>query len=262
MIITSYLREKPKEKPKFTIISQAGQTIYEFKLATKKGLQRITWNLQFVPKTKEGEPIKPGGAGFIALPTAPAGKYKVVLSVGDKSFEKEAVVKADPRFQFKEEERKAQLKALTEVLTLSKKMGLSVTATKNIRRQLDKLTKDLKSKSQENQDILKAVEDFDQKFGLLEGKIVPKEIGYRGSREIALRGGPLPQQLMFLGSSLSSYPSAPTQTELAQLEELRGVVYQLVTELNNYIETEIPKLNTLLKENNLKPLRVPKKVEF
>jgi len=262
MIITSYLREKPKEKPKLTIINQDGQIFYEYKLATKEGLQRIAWNLQFVPKTKEGNPIKPGSAGFIALPTAPAGKYKVVLSVGKKILENEAVLRADPRLKFKEEEKKAQLEALTKVLIISKKMGLSVTAARNIRRQLDKLINELKNKPQENQSILKTVEDFDHEFGLLEEKIVPKEIGYRGSMEIALRGGPLPQQLMSLGSSISSYPSAPTQTDLAQLEELTDVVDKLVAELNGYLEVEIPKLNILLKENNLKPLKVPKKVKL
>jgi len=46
----------------------------------------------------------------------------------------------------KEEERIVQSDKMVEVMAHSKKMGLSVTAAKNIRRQLEKLDKELKKK--------------------------------------------------------------------------------------------------------------------
>lgn len=261
MTITAYMKKKPKEKPKFCILDENETTIYEMNLSKKIGIQRYTWNLQFVPKTKEGKAIKPGMAGFIALPNASPGEYTVVLSVDGKKSEKKAVVYPDPRFQLKEEERKVQVKALTEVLILSKKMGLSVTAAKNIRRQLEKLHKDLKEK-ETNEVVQISINNFDQRFRKIEEEIVPKEIGYRGSMEMVLRGGPLSQQIMFLGMSIGGYPSAPTEANLAQLKELSATVKILTNQLNDFIKVEIPELNKLLKEYDLKPLKAPKEVKL
>lgn len=261
MTITAYIKEKPKERPKLRILDKNEATIYETNLSKKEGIQRYTWNLQFVPKTKEGKAIKPGMAGFIALPTASPGEYTVVLFVDGKKSEKKAVVFPDPRFQFKEEERKAQVEALTEVLILSKKMGLSVTAAKNIRRQLEKLFEELKEK-EANEVVQTSVKNFDERFRKIEEAIVPKEIGYRGSREMALRGGPLSQQIMFLGMSIGGYPAAPTETDLSQLKELSETVDGLTNQLNDFIKVEIPELNKLLEEHKLKFLKAPKTVKL
>jgi len=91
---------------------------------------------------------------------------------------------------------------------------------------------------------------------------MPKGIGYRGSMEMALRGGSLSQLVARLGASISGYPSAPTKTELSQLKELSEAVNALVSRLNEFMSVEIPKLNEILEEHSLKPLKAPKKVSL
>jgi RNA processing factor Prp31 len=144
----------------------------------------------------------------------------------------------------------------------SKKMGLSVTATKNIRRQLEKLDKALKEKEDTPKIVRTALKNFNEKFAKLEEEIIPKGFGYRGSMEMALRGGSLSQQLMMLGASISGYPSVPTKTELSQLKELSEAVNALASRLNEFMSVEIPKLNEILEEHSLKPLKTPKKVSL
>ena len=151
---------------------------------------------------------------------------------------------------------------IVEVMVHSKKMGLSFTAAKNIRRQLEKLAKALKEKEDTPEIVRTALEKFDEKFAKLEEEIIPKGFGYRGSMETTLRGGSLSHQVMMLGVSISGYPSAPTKTELSQLKELSEAVNALVSGFNEFMSLEIPKLNEILEEHSFKPLKAPKKVSL
>ena len=137
-----------------------------------------------------------------------------------------------------------------------------LTATKNIRRQLEKLYQNIKEKEDTAEIVRISAKDFDEKFKKIEEEIMPKGIGYRGSMEMALRGGSLAQMVMFLGMSISGFPSAPSETDLAQLKELSETVNSLVSKFNEFIKVEIPKLNEILKENDLKPIKAPKEVKL
>ncbi|MCK4363256.1 MAG: hypothetical protein KAW85_00515, partial [Candidatus Aminicenantes bacterium] len=181
---------------------------------------------------------------------------------GDQKLMKKGIVYPDPRFQMKEEERIVQSDKIVEVMAYSKKMGLSVTATRNIRRQLEKLDKELKEKEDTPEVVRTALKNFDERFAVLEEEIIPKGFGYRGSMEMALRGGSLSLQVMMLGASISEYPSAPTKTELSQLKELSEAVNALVSRFNEFMSVEIPKLNEILEEHSLKPLKTPKKISL
>lgn len=260
MTINAYLRTKPEEKPRIRILDANEKPIFETTLLKRGGIQRFNWNLQFIPKTEKGKEIKPGLTGFMALPIVSSGEFTVILSVDGKECRQRALVHPDPRYSFREEHRKAQEKALTELLLLSKGMGLSITAAKNIRRQLEKLYKEMEKNA--SREALQAVRRFDEGFRRIEEVIVPKEFGYRGSMEMALRGGPLSQQIIFLGMSVAEFPSAPTVTDLARLQELSETVENLQFNLNTIIRTEIPQLNELLKAYGLKPLKPPKEVKL
>ncbi|MBA7623824.1 hypothetical protein ES703_31223 [subsurface metagenome] len=262
MTITSYFRTKPEEKPEVFIKDSKGDTIFKLKLLKREGIQKNTWNLRYIPKTKEGKEIKPSGIGFIKSPFVASGEYTVELVAGDQKLMKKGIVYPDPRFQMKEEERIVQSDKIVEVMAHSKKMGLSVTAARNIRRQLEKLDKELKEKEDTPEIVRTALKNFDEKFVILEEEIVPKGFGYRGSMEMALRGGSLSLQVMMLGASISGYPSAPTKTELSQLKEFSEAVNALVSKFNEFMSVEIPKLNEILEEHSLKPLKAPKKVSL
>ncbi len=262
MTITSYFRTKPEERPEVFIKDSKGDTIFKIKLLKREGIHRNTWNLRYVPKTKEGKEIKSSGMGLIESPFVGSGEYTVELVVGDQELMKKGIVYPDPRFQMKEEERIVQSNKIVEVMVHSRKMGLSITATKNIRRQLEKLDKTLKEKENTPEIVRTALKNFDEKFAMLEEDIMPKGFGYRGSIEMALRGGSLSQLVMMLGASISGYPSVPTKTELSQLKELSEAVNALVSRFNEFMSVEIPKLNEILEEHSLKPLKSPKKVSL
>jgi photosystem II stability/assembly factor-like uncharacterized protein len=262
MTITSYFRTEPEDRPKVSIKDDKGETIFKLELMKREGIQRNTWNLRYVPKTKEGKEIKAAGLILMALPFVAPGEYTVELVTGDQTLSKNGIVYPDPRFQMKEEERIIQRDSLAEAMVHSRKMGLSVTAAKNIRQQLDKLDKELKAREDTPEVVKTSVKNFDAKFARLEEEIMPKGIGYRGSVEMALRGGSLPELVASLGQSISGYPSAPTKTELSQLKELSAAVDVLVSRFNEFMSVEIPKLNEVLEANGFKSLEAPKKVSL
>jgi photosystem II stability/assembly factor-like uncharacterized protein len=262
MGLTVYLKEKPKKKPEILIRDADGKKVFESSLPTKKGLHQKTWNLSYVPKTKQGKVIKPTGIGLVSLPSIFPGEYSVELSVDEKTAAQTAIVFPDPRFEMSKDDKQAQIEAQVEVLALSKLMGLGVTAAKNIRRQLTKLEESLKEKSEQPAEVESAVASFQKTFQETEKVIVPKGFGYRGSMETALRGGTFTQQMLSLGMSIGGFPVRPTKIEMLRLEELKETVRSLINQLNTVIKKDLVLLNQTLEKHGLKPLRPPQEVKL
>jgi photosystem II stability/assembly factor-like uncharacterized protein len=264
MLATAYIKAEPKEVPKITISDAKGKMFFESKLQKKAGIQRETWNLTYAPETKDGRKLTPTGVvtGFSALPAAPAGEYSISLDVAGQKVQKSAKVDADPRIEFKDEDRTIQTQTLARLLTVSQKSALAVTAVKNIGRQFEKLDQDLKKLVRMPEPFLKAVDEFKAKEKKLEDEIVPKEFLSLLSRELALRGGSISQLLLFIGMSVMGYPGPPTATELSQLKEIEETVESQVSRANEFIKTDMPKFNDILKQNKIPLLAVPAEVKF
>ncbi len=259
--ITAYFREKPGEKPRLFIRDGAGEKVYEISLSTEKGLQRKTWNLRVIPKDKNGEEIKPGVSGFAGYLYATPGEYTSELHVGDLTLSQKITVYPDPRVDVDEKDRIAQWEGFTDALVQSKKMGLTVTAARNIRRQLDKSRKELETKEKISEEVRAALNSFEQKLNELEDEVVPKGIGLRTSRLELLRGGSVAQRITILIRNLGGFPFPPTSADLRQLEELEQTIEEYVKRVNSFVEKDIPSLNKTLEAHGLEPVKPPDKVE-
>ncbi|MDH7511656.1 MAG: hypothetical protein QHH14_01770 [Clostridiales bacterium] len=262
MAITAYLQAKPKEKPKVTIFNKDGEMVFELNLAVQEGLQREYWSLQTAPKSKDGTKVTPPAMGFASLPLVEPGEFTVELNVDGQKFKSQAAILSDPRFQVSSQEIKAQHEALAELLILSKKMGLSITAATNIRREVESLTKDLKKEEKQPESLALALKSFEEKFYPVEKAVVPGDIMAQRTREDVLRGGSLNQILLTLGASIAGYPSAPTKTDLAQLEDISRKVDDLVERMNRIIREDLPLLNKALEESGQKPVKAPAEVKL
>jgi photosystem II stability/assembly factor-like uncharacterized protein len=263
LAMTAYLREKPKAKPRISILNAENEAVFALELNIKEGILRENWNLQTVPKTKDGLKITPSGLGFAALPLVAPGDFTVALNVDGQKFQAKTSVRADPRFTLAAADLRAQHEALAEILAHSKKMGLAITAASSIRRQLDTLAQDIKKSGAVDAALDGSIQAFSAKFRALEEKVVPKEFGSTLlTRELALRGGSLNQQILMLGMSIGGFPAAPTQMELLQLAELGRVVDDLVSQMNQIIDEDMPGLNAILEQNKLTPLKAPDKVKL
>jgi len=257
-----YFKDQPTGKNIISIKNQDGDEFYHIRVLNKKGVRRYVWNLQFTPRTEDGEPVKTGGLGMVALPQAASGEYEIELSVEDEILKQKAEVTPDPQFEMEEEERALKIEKQVEAMNLSRKMGMAVTGAKSIRRQIDKLQETKKEGESFPEKAEKALQVFEEKFSALEEDIIPKGIGYRGSLEYALRGGSISEMTLMLSLSIGGYPSRPTETDLFMLEQLSQAVKELVIRMNALIEEDISELNQVLEESEVKAIRAPKKIEF
>lgn len=262
MMIRTLFKTKPADKPKISIKDGKGEQVFQLSLAANEGLQTATWNLQYVPKTKDGKEVKTTVGVFMASPFVAPGEYDVELSSGEKKVAKKGIIHPDPRFEMSDKDREVQVSSLIDVMAISSRMSSSVTSVRSIRGEIDKLYKNIEQAKDIKDAVKAAVNDFEQRFKSLEEEIMPKGFGYRGSMEVALRGGQVSQQIMVLGSTIAGFPSAPTETDLFRIKELGEAVGQMVNRLNEFIKAEIPKLNKLLEENGLAPLKVPEEVKI
>jgi len=260
--INVYFKEKPSGRNRIFIKNENGEDFYQIRVLNKKGVYRYVWNLQFTPRTEEGEPVKTGGLGMVSPPQVSPGEYGIDLRVEDETLKAKAAVMPDPRFEMGQKERSFQIEKQMEAMILSRKMGLAVTGVKSIRRQLGKIEEKKQEMESFPLEVEKALRVFEQKFSTLEEDIIPKGIGYRGSLEYALRGGSISQMTMMLTLSIGGYPSLPTETDVFMLEQLTGAVRDLITRMNSMVEQDLPELNKVLKAHEIKEIRAPKKIEF
>jgi len=262
LILTAYMKNKPKEKPKIIVKDEMQGKVHELTLPTRAGIIRRVWNLQIVPKTKDGKEIKPTGVGFLALPLVFPGNYSVEMTTDGKTQAQLAIINQDPRFSLGKEDYQAMVDYQVDVIIVSKKYSMSVTAANKIRSELGKVDKALQDKSDIPEAVTKSIEEFKDKFQILADKIMPRGIGYKVPSKVALRGGYLSQQLMFLGMGASSFPAAPTETMLEAIDETNDEVQGLIDRLNEFIRVDIPALNEILETNELNPLKAPEVIEF
>ena len=262
VFITTYFRDKPEEKPKILIKDRNGEKVFEISLSTAEGLQRKIWTMRTVAISEEGEEIKPGSSGFAGYLNAIPGEYTAELLLGDQTLSKQITIFADPRVDVDESAWMAQKECFIRALILSKKMGLTVTAAKNIRRQLDKIRENFEKDGPTPEEIQNALEGFERTFSGLEEEVVPRGIGLRGTREETLRGGTVARRITTLVANIGGFPFTPTSTDLLQLKELEGVMESYIERVNVIIEEDIPSLNKILEAKGLKPIKPPKKVEL
>ena len=261
MLLTFYCRTATKERPTFHIKDAKGEEIYMASLPIKEGIQRIPWSLGYAPRNEKGEKIAVAGFSLVSLPLAFPGDYTIELEAGALKASRKAQILPDPRVPWPDSVREAQNAYIVKAMTLNRTLGTAVTAVAGVRRELDALNKDVAARQDLPADVTAALKSFGDTFLKLEEAIKPKEFGYRGSWEMALRGGSLSQQLMMLGPAVQSYPGPPTETQRAQLAQCASAVGDLIRRLNDFTGADVPALNKILGAGALKPLTVPNKVE-
>jgi photosystem II stability/assembly factor-like uncharacterized protein len=260
--ISVYLGEKPSEKPQISIKNTQAEIVYETSLPKREGLQQITWNLQYLPREENGQPLKGGGMLMVAPPLAAPGDYIVELALGGRTLSQKALIRPDPRFLWNPEEYADQVASQIQAIKLSRNLGLAVTATRGLRSRLDKMKKNLTAQPDIPEEVQAALKTFEDSFMPVEQEVLPQRFGYRLDVESALRGGNLAMRMAYLGMSLSTYPSAPTEVDMMQLQGLSEIVGAKVARLNALLQEDVSTLNAVLERNGLPVLQAPPAVQF
>lgn len=253
-MITYYLRDEPKkgDTVTLTIKDSAGQNIATLSAEKNKGLNRVIWPLRMSGQADEDTArsrFRRSGGGPYVLP----GEYRIELEVNGVKQAETLTVKPFSKHDFSMEDRKFNQKISREIADLVQKGN-------GLIRFIDELAEELESVSTRTNAAGIKDERLDEKMKDVQAKVnkiqkaysrsVEGRTGYKRPVIVALRGGTLPEQISRLQYSVMGYQGAPTQTQIAQFENIKQVMEPLL-ELAELLRTkDIPELNTLLNELN------------
>ncbi len=256
MIINYYLKEKTKESVKVIIQDSQGQKIRELKGPKEAGIHRITWDLRYAPSPVADEAelssrFRPRGP-FI-LP----GTYKVILETDGQEMTKTVQVEGDPRSDVSFEERKAQYDALFTLYRLYPALSASRHATGRLKKEMNTLKQTLRDIQDIPTPIIEQAKAISKEIDVIELNLFgdPK-LGRRG-RRASVRG-----KIISLSRSIGEYTGAPTESQQKRIKKESENLKTFIKRINTVIEVDIPKLNKLMKENDIPHIFPGKKIKI
>jgi len=258
--ITYLLRNDLSGDYRIKIIDQAEETLVELPLNKKAGLNRTTWNLQFIPKASDGKKYVMSGIMSIMCSVLP-GDYQVLIKLGEKEYKTELKVLPDPRFSFDTEALKQQYQVVGDLTKINNLYAKAVAAAKNISRSLDGVEAELKKieEAKSRVAIENSLKEFRGKYQEVseifqtEGTLVGLSIPYKDF----LRG-PLNLKILALMQSIAQFPGPPTPEEIRQVKEIGDLVSVTINKLNNFIQQDLPEFNKFLQSNGINQIEKPK----
>jgi hypothetical protein len=259
-IINYYLREKAKDKVKFTIYDKSGNAIREMVATNEPGFQRIAWDLRY-QSPLYGQPQNPGGGQLFALrgPRVLPGEYIVKLSVDGKEMTKSVLVEEDPRIKILLADAEARLKTLLAVNKLQKTGSSAQTTLNNLRSQLNSLHENLKKQSNVPEAVKSAVTSLLREVSELQRRLAP-QFGGLNAQEAAGPADPavftaiLPR-INQLFNTLDGYTELPSARQNQQLQIFTVQLNSLIERANRIIIEGIPNLNRQIAESGLTPIK-------
>ncbi|MBS3817890.1 hypothetical protein KGY73_00060 [bacterium] len=168
-VIDYYLKEKESEEDvRLDILDTQGSKIVGLKPSTKKGINRVVWDLRhsdikgpLLDKNSDEEDRRTF-SGPLVIP----GLYKARLQVGEVIEEKTFRVKEDPRIQQPMDTRKEWTQTLLSIAELYENSSPGVEAFHKVKKKVDEISSDAIEDS-----VKENIEEMDRKYKELNQRI-------------------------------------------------------------------------------------------
>ncbi|MBN1938864.1 MAG: hypothetical protein JW843_04715 [Candidatus Aminicenantes bacterium] len=249
--LTYYSKTAPKEQPKVKVNNAKGRLMAEFKLSKTAGLQRVPWDLYYIPEIEGVKAIASNAASY-GVPVAPPGEYFLTVSVDGRNLEQKAVLLPDPRIPFDPSVHEAQVGAVIRASRQTAKLSATVSAVRSLRDRLPKVeAAAAKASGDAAAEASRELAAFKAVLAPLAESVLPKDILNLADRKQSLRGGTPYQVLVGISSGLPWSASRPTAEQMNMLGDMERLVADLADRVNALIKTDIPRLNEALKKAGL-----------
>jgi photosystem II stability/assembly factor-like uncharacterized protein len=218
-------------------------------LSATAGMHRFVWDLRWTaPAGSAGRRSFFPAAGPWAVP----GQYTVKLTAAGQTYLQPLTVVMDPRVKVSPQELQAQFAAAEQVDDLTAR----VTQTRQQAAHLHEQLQQLHINASSNSGIVNAADALDKKLlAVLGTQERPGAGGGPGpANEDFTTLGHLGRSLPMLAYSIDGAPASPTQGDLEAIQNARKVLDADVAGWNLIRTTDLPQLNSLLKQNNLPAL--------
>jgi photosystem II stability/assembly factor-like uncharacterized protein len=223
------------------VFDDNGNKVADLPPGKSKGLNEVLWNYTHqMPKVAKGKTLTFGG---FTAPKYPAGKYKVKMTIGNKVYEQDLILKYSEQSIITESERKEQyeksmtLYRMTEDLAKEvEKIDLLIKTTEEAASQIKnkKLVKKLNLAGFKTQ-----MDQTKEKMVVMTGD------NYVGQAEPRIR-----EKITALYSEIVNYPGVPSNAQLKNIELLQKEFEQIKVETEKYVLMAKAK-NEVIKANNI-----------
>ncbi|MGF1578985.1 MAG: glycosyl hydrolase [Gemmataceae bacterium] len=226
------IKNKKKDKDAKTEVKE--------KLPTKPGLHRVIWNFRHDGSKPLKGAIKEGADAKVG-PLAVPGKYTVKLFVDDQDYTTDVEVKADPRSQLTQAERKQQLAFLLKLHKDIDTVVETVLDLRTLKKQLESrnklVTKYLKNKKfvNQNEKLINKLDELEAELHNPKAKVAYDILAQKG-------GAKLYSQLCTLLGYASRGEGVPNQGLREVYADQANILRRLVADWDD-LKREASKLN-------------------
>jgi photosystem II stability/assembly factor-like uncharacterized protein len=230
------------------VYDKNGNKIKTLPAGKRKGINKVLWHLRKKPPKV---PASPQIAGFAMQgPLYPAGEYTVKVFKNDKVFETKINIRLNPNSQHSEADRLIREKAVNKAYDLLEKLAF-----------VDKQATDISKKC--NKATEKASKSVKKKLMALSDKLVQMHKELVATKEGGITGEEkLREKLAQMYGYILFYKGRPTDSQIARLNDLETEVLQQEAALNKIKQTELEKINKLLKKSGQETIKVITKEEY
>lgn len=218
----------------------------EEQLRIKPGMNRFVWNMRYADA--EGFDGLIMWAGSLTGPKAAPGVYKAKLTVNGQSMETEFEIVKDPRSASSLADIKQQFDFSIAVRNKLSETNQAVKKIRTMREQVNRVTEPMKGKDEMKpinelaKSILDEIKTIEEALYQTKNKSGQDPLNY------PIR---LNNKLAALGSEVSGGDYKPTEQVKAVYREVTEKIDAQLNNLNNVINTKIPKLNEMVKEKQI-----------
>lgn len=242
-LIDSFGGNKPKYEEKAESSWWGGNA--STKPTTAKGLNSFIWNLRYPgPTTFDGIII--WGAKADRGPIAPLGTYKINMKIGDEVVETAPFkITMNPNLKgVTAQDLQEQFELASKITEKATTANEAVIKIRSIRKQLDSLGKGVSSRKFKNlsEDFMESLTEIEEDLYQTKNQSGQDPLNF----PIKLNN-----RFNALQRSIETGDARPTDAAYVVFDELTEELDGHMAKLNNILEKDLPKVNTVLKDNGI-----------
>ncbi|HEY8293613.1 MAG TPA: hypothetical protein VIG44_14075, partial [Thermomicrobiales bacterium] len=222
------------------------------------GLNRFVWNMRY-PDARNVENAIYRSSG-VTGPLAPPGTYQVRLTVGGTSFIQSLEIRKDPRVAASDDDLRAQFALALQIRDKLSETNDAIMQIRALRAQADGWEQQAERQQAANSaGIVEAAKQLKEALASVEEELV--QTRWKSSRDALTAPSKLNVKLGTLLGVVTGADSAPTSQSYAVFASVSERLDQQMERLDTVFGREVPRFNTLVREQGLAALTIPESNE-
>ncbi|MBV9085300.1 MAG: hypothetical protein JOZ62_21705, partial [Acidobacteriaceae bacterium] len=224
------------------------------RIPANQGLNQFVWDLRYPDATSFPGLIL--WAGSVRGPLAAPGTYEVKLTANGKVQTQKFELRADPRLKVTPEQYSAQLALALQVRDKLSQTNEAVIQIRDVRKQIDELTSRLKSAGEtaKSKTVIERAKSLSDDLTTVEEALYQTK--NRASEDPLNFPVRLNNKLAALLSAIQEADAQPTASQNAVYEELATNINAQVARLKQVIDSGVPALNKMVRDQDIPAISI------